>query len=487
METTAAKTNIISALTRVFLFIELALLPLAVRNGYFDITEIKTLAFVLPTGAYLLGRLAVFLQTFEPGTRPGKLTPAERAAALLCAAALLSSLLSGFFWSSFTGVRGRWQGAGMLWLYAAVFFCLRGLPLRRNDVLVPLALGLSLSGALAVANHFGADPLGFLGRLREFDRGRYISTLGNINFAGAYFSLAVSAMAAALLWEERPARAAVWGSAAVIGLWAAMAGRSECTVLGLGCALALLPFTLGGEPTRLRRYGLLVTGTALAMGVYALLCAGHGLTLSALTRLLTRPTALVLLALAGLVFWALFRRTDAAGAKRRLRAYGLLLFALAAGAALVLWGLNTIWRTVPLGPLERWLRFSDSWGTDRLRVWKYCLELYGEFGPARKFLGGGCGVLARLDAARRIFPDAVLDAAHCEYLQLLLNWGLLGLGAYAAWLILAVKERAPGALPSAALAGLIGYGAQAAVNIAQAPGIMAFFLLAALLRCREEG
>ena len=103
-------------------------------------------------------------------------------------------------------------------------------------------------------------------------------------------------------------------------------------------------------------------------------------------------------------------------------------------------------------------------------------------------IGGGCGVLAALDVQHRYFPDAILDAAHCEYIQLLLNWGVLGLGAYLVWIVLALRRawKKGGALAFALAAGLLGYGVQALVNIAQAPGISLFFVLLAVLRGQND-
>ena len=119
-----------------------------------------------------------------------------------------------------------------------------------------------------------------------------------------------------------------------------------------------------------------------------------------------------------------------------------------------------------------------------MKVWRHCLGFYRRYMLWDKLFGGGCGVLAALDAAERLFPDAVLDAAHCEYLQILLNWGALGLTAYGLWLSLtAVKAfRKPSALSMALAAGLIAYAVQAVVNIAQAPGITLFFLMLAIQR-----
>ena len=165
------------------------------------------------------------------------------------------------------------------------------------------------------------------------------------------------------------------------------------------------------------------------------------------------------------------------------RVYGYVLLAVLLLGIGVLILLNTVWSAVPLGEMDDWVHFSDSWGTDRGKVWAYCAALFADFPLWEKLIGGGCGVLASLDSQHRLFPDAVLDTAHCEYFQILLNWGILGLGAYLAWLFFTVRRalRRGDALSFAMCAGLAAYGVQALVNIAQVPGIAIFFLLLAVV------
>ncbi len=475
---TETKPTVDIWLCRGYLFLMLALLPLAVHNGFFDITETKTLCFTVPTVVFVLARLGFTLYR-ENGLPRRKLTGAAWAALGFCLVCFIASVSGGDFAGSFLGERGRYQGLGMMWLYAALFFALSGVHLERRDILLPLCLGLFLSGGLAVCNHLGWDALGFCTPLRETDRGRYISTLGNINFAGAYLTLALPVAAGAMLTEERAGIRALLAAVCVTGLWAAMAVRSECAVLGVGAALAALPLLTKKSPDALRRYPLLLTGTALSLLAYRAVVYDFGERLSSLGRYLSEPAVTLPLAGVGLAAYALLRRRSERTLERVRRVYaGVLLAALAAGAALLVL-FNTAWSAVPLGGMEEWLRFSDAWGTDRGGIWKYCLSLYGEFPFWQKLVGGGCGVLAALDVQHRHFPDAILDAAHCEYLQILLNWGLLGLGTYLAWLVLALRRalRRGGSFALPLAAGLIGYSVQAAVNIAQVPGISLFFVL----------
>ena len=144
-------------------------MPLAVRRGYFDITETKTVWFVIWTTVFLIGR-AVCLVQFSRTPRGLSGDVGSLAAVCMCAVVLLASVASGFFRDSFIGRAGRYQGAAMFWLYALTYLAVRGAEFRERDVFVPLFAGLALCSFTTVANHLGWDLLGMGKRLIPFDR-----------------------------------------------------------------------------------------------------------------------------------------------------------------------------------------------------------------------------------------------------------------------------------------------------------------------------
>lgn len=390
-------------------------LPLIVHNGYFDITGTKTIFFVLLSGLYLLAIVAMWLLN-EKRRKPAALCPAETASFALVFIALLASIGSGFFTESFIGPSSRFQGAGMLLLYALVFLAVRRNVRSTKWALRGLFAGVILSGALAVSNRLGWDVFGFSGQLTDFDRGRFISTVGNINFLAAYCSLTVP-VCAAIAVAKRNGFAAV---AAVSGVAAAVCSRSSSAALGLLSAVVLAPLFFAEKKTVRKRYG-----------------------------------------------------------------FALLALAVLAAAGLLL--LNTVWRSVPLGRAENLLRFSPEWGTDRGKVWVHCGKMFASLLWGQKLFGGGGGIVARLDRVNRLFPDAVLNAAHNEYLQILLQWGILGLGSCFAWIFLSFtthfnrqNTRMERSVPRAFSLGAAAYLIQAVVNIAQAPAAPMLILMLAL-------
>jgi O-antigen ligase len=184
-----------------------------------------------------------------------------------------------------------------------------------------------------------------------------------------------------------------------------------------------------------------------------------------------RPVlALPLLAIS-LALWLALRRVPAGRLSHASRPYAATLaIALLLGIiALVL--LNTLLKQLPLGSLERYLRFSESWGTDRGKIWAFVVSVYDKLPLAQKLFGASSGTLFHADAVSPIFSDAGLDTAHNEYLQYLITNGLLGLVCYLAVLFFALREGFRRSKSEPVYRGLTAacaaYAVQATVNIAQ--------------------
>ena len=462
-------------LTGVYLGLLFFLLPLAMHDGYFDVVETKTAVFTALSALYLLGVLYLLVRR-RGGFARRPLSAADGCLLAFWAIFVLACLLSGHAEKALWADDSRYQGILTATLYLLVWFAVSRSGGFTAPALAGALAGLGLVSLLAVINHLGGDPLGAVGRLGSFDRGRYVSTVGNINFLGAYIALLEPLCAALALREERRGRRALLCALAVLGLWAGMASRSESTVLGLAAGLLLLPLIPGGEGDPPRRVRWLWPAAVLSMEAFSLLSAlagGDGF--SALTRLLLRPAAALTTAAIGTGLGFL--------AARSRRAYGLTLAALAAAGALFLLLANTVLPRESLGALGKFVVFDADWGTDRGRIWRSCWELFVGSSPGRKLIGGGAGCVARWDLQHRLFSDAVLDTAHNEYLQYLLTSGILGLAAYLGWLASAARRalRRPGALAAALLTAAAAYSAQALVNIAQPATTPLFFALMAAL------
>lgn len=137
-------------------------------------------------------------------------------------------------------------------------------------------------------------------------------------------------------------------------------------------------------------------------------------------------------------------------------------------------------------------RFDERFGSGRLYIWQECWKLV----PERPLLGGGPETLGlRTQAAFERFDEALgvtlrstVDTAHNEYLNILVNQGLLALVCYLGALMSAAAGwiRSAREHPAAAICGggVLGYCIQAFFGIS-APMTTPFFWLTLALLTTE--
>ena len=469
-----------------------ALMPLAFGNGYFDITETKQAVFLAASLAYLLALAAAYIW-LRPDTG-ARLTPRPflRGMSGWCALIMLFSVLAcclvnGFSPETLFAPHGRYQGLLSVTLYVCTLLCLAKTGVNLRVVEIVFTAGASLTALLALLNHFGLDPLGLMTTLTARDRGRFLSTIGNVNFYAAYVSLALP-VAVGLFCRADRMHSRIPAAAALLAVsLGTLAAGSESAALAFMAAAVVFPGLLFGHPRAFKRCLLAAALFALAAFAFGRLetrfpAATNG---SYFFRLLTKPPLALALAFLFASLPFMLRRIGAARLARAQKPYLIACGALLLAGGLAVLLLNTGLKDVPLGPLTRFLRWGESWGTDRGRIWAYCVRLYASYPPGKLLFGGGPGALFAADQLSPLFADAALDSAHNEYLQYLLAFGAFGLASYAALLLAYVRAGLSACKRRPALAGflaaVIAYIAQAAVNIAQPMTTPLFFLCLGLL------
>ena len=457
------KKNLAEQWTEGYLVLLFSGLPLVLHNGYFDVMETKFAAFLLLTALWLLGLF--WFGALGKGPGGTGLNAAARCLLLFCAVGIFASLLGGHARAAVLAADNRYQGILAMLLYAGMAAALSRCRPGRLSV-AALLLGFGLNALLGVLNFGGIDPLGLLGELTAFDRGRFLGGIGNINFFAAYMTLLTPVTAVLCCSADKMWTRVGLGLLSVLGLWGAMAARSESAVLGLSAAAVLLPFFVKDG----RRCLPLPLCTVAAMQLFAVV---SGRSFSALTEMLLMPAVSAALVLAGTAAYAL--------AYRR-RVYGGLLGGGVLALGLLLLAANLRPAAVPAA-LEPYLVLDADFGSDRGAIWRSSFEMFASLPWWQKLIGAGSGALARWDMLHRVFPDAVVDSAHNEYIHYLLTHGLVGLAAYGAALFAALRASLRSGSPLRAALGLgcAAYALQAFVNIAQSATTPLFFAMLGLL------
>lgn len=462
-------------------------------SGYTNMVAPKHALFLGLTALYLLG--APF--QVPPRLERGKRLPLALAGALLLVflAASLASPYQDVVW---LGNR-RNEGFVTLALYLLIFAgaCLWG------GVGKPQALGTALAACLmllvVLLQFLGHNPLGLYPEGLGFhDRGlrysgEYLGTIGNADLLSNYLAMAVLFLLGTYAVAE--GRYRFFCLAGAGAAWMALL-LSEVTggpVAVAGCLALCLPLCLA-KGLGLRRMGEM--GAVLSLGVLLKAALGYRYEEGSLSFFFSR----------GPVFWlalgALLLCLLAAVLLRRLPegrgdpkgALGVVGFYLLGLFAVFLFLLTYEGDNETLRGLSLLLHGSppDSLGSSRIAIWREAVKL----GLEEPWLGSGPDTYQLRSAlifTRELGGGAVrrtsVDVAHCEYLNLWVNTGLLSMLLFLALLgsvlLPAARRLDKGRLPL--LLPALGYAIAALFGISQSLVSPLFYLFLGALACMNPG
>lgn len=124
---------------------------------------------------------------------------------------------------------------------------------------------------LGILNVLDIDPLGMISQLSEEDYGLYISTVGNVNWYGAY--LAIVFPLAVFLFMESRARYEffLYGTVFLLALVNIVICNSDCAVIGF-IVTVIAAFIFRKHYSKRKKYGLMIlwTGTIALAILYIL-------------------------------------------------------------------------------------------------------------------------------------------------------------------------------------------------------------------------
>lgn len=480
-----SKKGLCKTASEVFLWLLFLLLPLTVHDTFHNATETKTTVFYTLAALYLLSMLCI--QGFGKGESGRKLHKTDLFFVAFVMIGILSSVFSGFGMDSLGGRDNRRQGIVMFSLYLMLFFLLKQHCSLSRQVRRSMFFAFSVVSILGILNQFNLDPAGYISALIEPDRVRFTSTVGNIGFYSAYCILLFPAAYCFFLHTPTAEQAVLFGAVSLAGLLGAMASHTESSFIGLCTAFGIIPLCI--KDSAVKRYFLSMPLLLLSMKLYALaVSAFEGIPLSALTGTFLSGTPFAVLMCIYLLCALLFRNLTDSGAAKFKRVYGIMLAAALVLSVSVILFIN-LYPLKSLPPIiAKYLLITPEWGTDRGYIWQGMVKLWQEFSPLEKLTGGGFGCVVRWDRDYRLFSDAVIDAAHNEYLHYLLTHGILGLAAYLAFIVSSVIRclKCGSTVGRCLCAGCIAYAVQATVNIAQIFSTPLFFLYLFLLPLPHE-
>lgn len=483
--------NAIALLAALFM---LCALPLVFNDQFFDINRIKVLWVlrVVPVlGVAMLAALFVRWVACKALCRINR----DVWAVLLAQwgfiiACVIACAMTGFTQETLTGSEGRYCGLYFL-LCCAVAYTVIVLGDLHGQVISLLAgVVACVCSILGVLNVLGVDPLGFYVGIQKSQRALFVSTIGNVDFFGAYLSLLFPLCVGQAVFQKNRWLRWLFGVFSVCCALGIAASRSDCAfaAMQLSC-LALLALS-GDRFEHMFRIFVLWALCFLALPVVEALLpfSLFQIRLSGVMLLLCRlhiPQAGAALCAAGALACRVLARWDCAAPGRNRLLRIVLTFCL----LVVLFMLSAIYYFTfvdfqsDLGTAETLLRFNDEWGTRRGFVYRRALRAFADYTPVQKLLGRGLDLTERILTPYfdnpKMLAYGVFNDAHNQVLQFLLTSGLLGACAVVAFHLLSLraffKRAGQDPILCGAFASLFGYTLTAMLSVTQ-PILLAVYV-----------
>lgn len=471
----------------IFIALMVSVYPLIFHDSYYDILPIKYQFYYISMIGMVI--LLVIMALFSRNVRSeiickkGKFSLVDKAVLLFWICCVISTFQSDYFYESFWGNEGRYNGLFLMTLYTVMYLILsRFGRLKDWHIQLFFASGLVMC-LIGITDYFQMDILHF--RTPEtMELGKtFASTIGNINTYTSYLALLMGLSVTLFALETRTLKMIWYYICIIITFMSITMAGSDNAYLALGVLFIMLPFWLFKSRSGILRYLIILSSyftVILAISYINFQYQDMVLGLDSLFSIISKLPFLphVVIALWGVtgVFWffrarsstVLFETSD-----KLARVWLICVCFLALLVGFMLADVNFFGNVKRYGVLGRYLLFNDEWGTYRGFIWRKALEVYQDFPAMHKLFGYGPDTFALLTTQglgkeMRRTAGSYYDSVHNEYLHYLVTLGPIATLAYITFLFSSLKQmvrKGGSAIVSGILVAVTCYAIQATVNI----------------------
>ncbi|SEL59226.1 O-Antigen ligase [Butyrivibrio sp. ob235] len=435
-------------LTKYYLVVMFVVLPLYYQNGYSDIANSKYILYRLVSTAFLIitGLVCFLVETACEKTQNVRKKPILPI--IFVTAHLIFNLLT---WVFAVDHKIAWRGNGSwhMGLLSQILFLGSMLLVYyyysdKYLIWIAAAIGAVLTGILTILNRIDIYPIDMGNKYPGF-----ISTLGQTNWATIYTVMLIGAGIGLFVYEEKPLFRyiiLVLNCVVIAGAW--MAG-SDTFLPAMFFELFIMFGICLKKRDLMKRFSefLLAFGIATEFVYVFVFVLFHDRFVfvdeqDAVNTLLKMHIGLIII-VGSLIILGIMQLTKNKEWNKKLLEIAfrvlvcLMLIALAVTVVLMVVVTTTPEKAGAFANI-RMLNFDDDWGTHRGLNWKCSIAGFIRMSPIRKVIGMGQGsfnplmqsfpdLQARLEA---MYEGFALMVAHNEYLNMLIENGILGCLSY---------------------------------------------------------
>ncbi|MDE6209160.1 MAG: O-antigen ligase family protein [Lachnospiraceae bacterium] len=439
------------------LMILLMFYPLIFSKAYSGILEIKYLSFIIIATTmiyfYAMERLilcnlsSLKASNILQSVKTLSLTDISMLIFLLIC--ILSVIFSDYRIEAFTGSCSNNMGLIYYIALVSVYFVVSRINIRKKYIFIACMISFSIIIIFSFIQFMGYDLFNLIGSINDDLRINYLSTLGNTNIYSAFLCLFTPVfMACAVLSRKLKLRSYFYAMSFLgyIGLFTA---NSDGGYAGFFTAFVLVLLIAVNYKERIIRFLYLCFLYCISTCVFLFfhnIFSDTARPLSDITKFMVYGSATKILLILFVILIVIVDRFKSKIKNedniRNISRFAIIAFLIMLALLFIA---SNVDKVFSLGILDRYFKFTNDWGTGRGYVWKWCLNIFGEGTLINKLFGFGTGtcsieLLSAYSHEMRYSLGYYFTTAHNEFLEILLNVGILGLLSYISVIIATIVK-----------------------------------------------
>ena len=453
-------TEMVTALYMMIMFL---VFPLYYQNNYINMLEAKSALFVPVTLGYLvIGAVSIVLvrlSTDKQEQKCGKVLHGTKSGAMpvdvhkimlldifflvFLLAIVMTMIAADNFYTVWEAPECKMFGAKIILLCCGIYVISSRGYMFNKAVKLTFIVGIGAVLILTVLNRYGIDPLDMYSNLVEYQKHKYMSTIGNANILANFICIFIPLIMGLYLYAEGKAARIIYGILVYVGVMAGVATNSDSFFLGFGAAVVFLLWFAMDSKEKLCAY--LSMGAIGAFAMFSLKLfndlSSYSYKWNSLQLDLIYNIPWLIIAAVLVAAVVLLVRMDKELPLKKIRN---ILFTVL-GAGLVIFVIFVIRvNTGAVSVQSGYLTFSDEWGTNRGFVWSRTWQLFTDLPFYQQVIGIGPGEFRdffetfNYERAAMGLPD--FADPHSEVLYYLVATGFLGMIGYFGMIIAALVK-----------------------------------------------
>lgn len=443
-----------------YLFLMFGIFPLYYQDGYYNMGDAKyeffkfvTIALFIVMGLWLLFEKLQTIGKSKKDRKTLNISVQDWSVLIYFSIALVAWIISPYRKEAWVGSHEWYMGLLSQILFVGIYFMISRYMSDKSWTLIAMGISATIVFFISYLHRFRMDPLGLYEGVAEKYWLSFLGTIGNANWYSSYICVILPIMMGVyIFYESRQSAEGKWGHVLnagliLLGFATTVTQNSDSAYIGLALGILFLMWFALESLVYFRRFlEILLLGLCVAKitGYLQVAFPKKAMILSEISTEITQGniTKYVLGIVLFLYVIVLIGKKRVAviweNIKKIRNVFYIVLGIMILLVPMLMWLVSTGKISLKTGLLSEtgYLIFNDKWGTNRGKIWKYAVQIYKEYPLSMKLFGCGPDSLMYYTnefhqaKALSFGKNEILTNVHNEWLNMLINYGILGAFAY---------------------------------------------------------